>query len=384
MASGIENLTEKNYRTMLWTLYTVAVFITVLRLAVRYFQMKRLLWDDAFAIFGLISFTVMVVLAELMCEKIYMLITFSEGGSLGPKYTETKQITDGIIDQLIMQFYFMMLFWTTLWSIKGSFLMFYRRLFTGTDGYMKWWWAVVAFTIATYIASVLTNVMVCLPLWRRFTLNTQDLCGVVGARRAIWVATTIDILSDIFIAMLPIRLLFQLRISTSQKLGVGGIFSLVGFIIAVAIVRMIYVLNSISTSDTRHNISVTMWSVLEAGVAVIVGSLPALKSLITKRHGNSTYGSSAKRYKHSGSSKTISSARSGPHKGPHIRLHDLPSAGTHNSIEASGPGWDSEDAIYLRSLDLGKGIIQTQEVSVHSHDPNQKCPEGPHIYSSYA
>ncbi|KAI9055915.1 hypothetical protein LZ554_000851 [Drepanopeziza brunnea f. sp. 'monogermtubi'] len=381
---AIEDLSEKHYRAMLWTIYTAAISVTVLRLAIRYFQMKRLLWDDAFAIFGLISFTVMVILAELMCEKIYVTITFTEGGSLPPKYTKTKQITDNIIEQLLMQFYFMMLFWTTLWSIKGSFLMFYRRLFTGTDGYMKWWWGVVAFTIATYIASVLTNIMTCLPLWRRFSLNPADTCALSNARRSIWVATTIDILSDIFIAMLPIRLLFRLRISTSQKVGVGAIFSLVGFIIAVAIVRMIYVLNSIKTSNPRHIISVTLWSILEAGVAVVVGSLPALKSLISKGAGSSSYGSGAKRYKHSGSSKTISSARSAPHKGPHIRLHDLSSAGTHNSIEASGPGWDSEDAIYLRSLDLGGGILQTQEVSVYSHDPNKKSPESSKIYSSFA
>ena len=46
------------------------------------------------------------------------------------------------------------LFYTTLWSVKLSFLMFFRRLGSKVNGHKVWWYVVLAITIAALIASV--------------------------------------------------------------------------------------------------------------------------------------------------------------------------------------------------------------------------------------
>lgn len=53
------------------------------------------------------------------------------------------------------------IFFTQLWSIKLSLLVFYRRLMTGLPAHLRWWKAVLIFTIVTYIYSFITTLMSC-------------------------------------------------------------------------------------------------------------------------------------------------------------------------------------------------------------------------------
>ena len=161
---------------------TTAVLITVLRLAIRYLHLKRLFWDDAFAIAGTVCLTAMAVLNQTSRDAIYLIELMANGGTLGPPFTTAAKISSTITAQMKMQFFFMMLFWTTLWCVKGSLLMFYRRLFIGVDGYMKRWWVVVGFCIVTYLISVLTNFMDCMPSRRRFSLAPEGELSTTSAQ----------------------------------------------------------------------------------------------------------------------------------------------------------------------------------------------------------
>ena len=53
------------------------------------------------------------------------------------------------------------IFFTQLWSVKLSLLVFYRRLMTGLPAHLRWWKAVLIFTIVTYIYSFVTTLMSC-------------------------------------------------------------------------------------------------------------------------------------------------------------------------------------------------------------------------------
>ena len=148
------------------------LLIAVLRLVVRYRQLNQLLWDDAFAISGLVCLTIMAILNQCQRDYIYMEIDLlSDPTALRPPFTTEAAIEAGIAYGSKLQFTFVMFFWTCLWSIKGSLLIFYRRLLLGVNGYMKWWWAVVVFCILTWLASLLTNFLSCIPLWRRWSFD---------------------------------------------------------------------------------------------------------------------------------------------------------------------------------------------------------------------
>lgn len=79
-------------------------------------------------------------------------------------------------------------------------------------------------------------------------------------------ATTIDIVTDLMIMALPIRLLVGLRISMKQKVGIGGIFCLAFVIVFFSIIRMVKVVESIRTGNPNGNVSLALWSLLEGSV----------------------------------------------------------------------------------------------------------------------
>lgn len=81
-------------------------------------------------------------------------------------------------------------------------------------------------------------------------------------------ATTVDVVSDMLIMVLPIRLLIGLRISTKQKLGISGIFCLGFVIVFFSIIRMVKVRSSISTNNPNGNVSLALWSILEGSVGM--------------------------------------------------------------------------------------------------------------------
>jgi hypothetical protein len=88
------------------------------------------------------------------------------------------------------------------------------------------------------------------------------------------VATIIDISSDILVMVLPIRLLFGLRISTKQKISVGGIFCLCIAIMIFALIRMVSLLRTIvSTDNANAGIALALWSMLECSVGLFISSL---------------------------------------------------------------------------------------------------------------
>jgi hypothetical protein len=55
------------------------------------------------------------------------------------------------------------LFFSCVYSIKAAFLAFYRQLFGSNEWFIRAWWLVSAFTIASYIASITGSITLCGP-----------------------------------------------------------------------------------------------------------------------------------------------------------------------------------------------------------------------------
>lgn len=158
-------------------MWATALLTTILRLVVRYRKLKQLFWDDIFAISAIVWLTVMAILNHLSLDAIYFMAAIAKGETPSAQFTTAEKIATTRVSQSKMQFCFMISFWNCLWSAKGSLLMFYRKLFTGVDGYMKWWWIVVGSCIVTWMISLLTNFMVCMPLTRRFSMDQKGQCS---------------------------------------------------------------------------------------------------------------------------------------------------------------------------------------------------------------
>jgi len=89
--------------------------------------------------------------------------------------------------------------------------------------------------------------------------------------------TALDIVSDIMIIVLPFRLLFSLRVTTKQKIGLGIMFALGGIIIIFAILRATQVTSTGKSLLGKINFYwLGIWSQAESVSAVIVACLPQI------------------------------------------------------------------------------------------------------------
>jgi hypothetical protein len=93
-------------------------------------------------------------------------------------------------------------------------------------------------------------------------------------------STCVDITSDLMIMALPIAILPSLQLDFHRKVGLGIAFSLGVIIITVAVVRMTQVMSP--AGPMVDLVGLAIWGAVETCTAVIVGSLPPLKALLSR------------------------------------------------------------------------------------------------------
>ena len=186
--------------------------------------------------------------------------------------------------------------------------------------------------------------------------------------------------------LLPLPLLYGLRVSLAQKMGLALIFCLGAIVILFCFIRLASVTKSIAEISHTSAIDLAMWSAIECVVAVVVISLPSLRGLlsgklITKTHGtpkgSSAYGTGMSNLKSGRSTNntglgTQVNAKGGT--GVHIRLHDVdPKRVRDDDVGSSSSQEELRKG--QRESEHG-GINMTREVFVSSHhdEENQTGP----------
>lgn len=153
-------------------MWGIGLLLTIVRLLIRYHYQGGWFGDDALQMCAMFSLTALATVTELQRDTIYDLKTAAstKGGSTG---NDMPMITNSTREQAKLQFLSIILFWLCLWSIKGSILAFYRRLFSNLKAYLKWWWLVAMACMTTFVACILANFLECLPLHRRLQLGLE-------------------------------------------------------------------------------------------------------------------------------------------------------------------------------------------------------------------
>jgi uncharacterized membrane protein len=93
-----------------------------------------------------------------------------------------------------------------------------------------------------------------------------DACAANANVSFVVFTTCMDIFTDVAVMVLPIKLLMGLRISKKNKIGVGIIFTIGHLIIIFSIIRVVEITQSLGEANKNVNVSLSMWSILEASV----------------------------------------------------------------------------------------------------------------------
>ncbi|KAJ5118463.1 hypothetical protein N7448_010170 [Penicillium atrosanguineum] len=263
-----------------WTGAALGILFTGIRITIRLTQMKRLLTDDYFVLLALAFLIANAVLQTLQAPHLYYMALDLTGPDImyhGTLYTYYEFAIIGV-------------FWSVLWAIKGSFLALFWIISDGLPHYRRAWWAITIFAIVAYIGCWLASVFTCHPASNYFKFGKcVKPIDQEGSVISICYSTAVDIITDLLIMSLPLRILWNARINSKQKVGLVIVFSLGFIIIAAAIVRAV----EISGKAYSDQAALAVWSIAESSISVIVGCLPPFKTLISsKSMGSYNYGSS--------------------------------------------------------------------------------------------
>lgn len=254
-----------------------------LRVYIQARVMKRFPLED-----WLLVFAVIVLIADTV---VYFVV-------LGKLYDATTVIFDGFGSSLLFQALqeipdeaqeanaMSTFWWFIIFSVKLAYLIFFRKLVRRLKHLQRYWWFVTLFLVPAFVANEVAA-------WQTCPYKTiTDLIGKCSGRipsdrmvKVSIVTTTFDILTDIFIASIPICLLWRVHLAARQKLGLALTLCLSLVMAVFALVRIGGVKLPNGFADI---VWLTFWQQQEANIAVTMVCMTAFRSFFIE--GTSTRG----------------------------------------------------------------------------------------------
>jgi hypothetical protein len=163
--------------------------------------------SDACVYLALVTLISMAILYSLIMGDIFEIDRVTAGQEKpNPGFLQRGNLF------LRCQFALICLFWTSVWSVKVSILLFYKILFSKLRSFKICWWLVLGFVGATYLACWGTQLASCWPIPTYFNLGmpipVKEILDLIIAgscdteadtdrsNNSLYVTAAIDIFSD--------------------------------------------------------------------------------------------------------------------------------------------------------------------------------------------
>lgn len=152
----------------------IAIMFVAIRTIIRCYVFRRddirniyvYFASDACVYLALVALISMAILYSLVMGDIFEVDRVTAGQEKpGPGFQQRGNFF------LRCQFALICLFWTSVWSVKVSILLFYKTLFNKLRMFKICWWLVLWFVGATYLACWGTQLASCWQIWTYFNLG---------------------------------------------------------------------------------------------------------------------------------------------------------------------------------------------------------------------
>ena len=268
----IATISRQDLLASIYSTFAVATIFLSLRFVLRFRYNGRLLLDDYFMLLAWLAFTVQTILQTLQLDPLWYVtyMDFGRVSSTDPeRFSQARQMSKWFFGVTA-------LYWTVLWSVKTSLLVTFFKLVRPIAWLRRCLYAVALFTFLSYVG--------CWVLFALLRESPEDTYIVETGtsehhlRVSTIYAATVDVASDVLIALLPMSILPSLHLSRGKKIGIGITFALGMLVVSVAIVRM----DKITCGSGMDFVGVALWGAVETATAIVVGSLMSFGGLLTK------------------------------------------------------------------------------------------------------
>lgn len=258
-------------------LFGIAILAYTCRLYIQLFVFKRFPAEDWLILFSVIILIAATVLWYISVNNLYnALVVVLEGVGSSKLFDVLKVIPTESKQANALS----TLWWFVIFPVKFAYLVFFKKLINRLKHLTRYWWVVTAFMIPALIINEVVAWQTC-PYTEALEVIAKCSGADAGTRlvRVTSVTTVFDVLGDVAIASIPVTLLWRVRISLRQKIGLGLTLCLS---LVMAIVAIIRISGSRLPTGDADIVWVTFWQQQECNVAVIMISLTAFRSFFIR------------------------------------------------------------------------------------------------------
>ncbi|KAH8151373.1 uncharacterized protein LAJ45_04575 [Morchella importuna] len=182
------------------------------------------------------------------------------------------------------------LYLISLGFTKASLNLLLLRL-SPTDRIIKLTWTIFAITTAATISMLMASIFQCTPIhygWERMNPMSTVKGTCVGYALLQYSIQGINIVTDLVLWLLPLRLIMQAQLPKRQKWGLYIVFML-GCLAPVAsiarlimLVQMLVLKPILVDPSWKSGVNISVWSIVEVNIAIICSSIPTIRPLLKK------------------------------------------------------------------------------------------------------
>ncbi|KAI9673626.1 MAG: hypothetical protein M1817_002263 [Caeruleum heppii] len=246
----------------------LAIISVVLRLLSRKISGLPLKADD-YTIIAALFFVVAVFIS--ICVQIF-------GGGAGRHAVLVGEAR--IIVSLKALYAFNLLYTNAIPLIKISILLLYHRIFA-IPSFRKWMYPCILFLVLFQVSTTLVDIFNCTPIkasWDKTLPNAR----CVDPPTLYMATAGINVATDIIILLIPLPLIWHLRIHNRQKAALTLIFG-VASLACVATIFRITVFDEIYNWDLSYSYTnVGYWTMAEVYLGVVCACLPTMRPLVIR------------------------------------------------------------------------------------------------------
>ncbi|KAE8444231.1 hypothetical protein EG329_000731 [Mollisiaceae sp. DMI_Dod_QoI] len=259
---------------------TCAAFIAVLaRMWVRKVIIQSVGWDDY------------VICAAMLLSLIGEALTITDvsygAGRHAVYLTDASKKSYGLYLNFIGQ----PIFLVAVVFVKVSIGLFLLRL-TPSQFYHRFIWGMIAFMGMYTTVALITILTQCRPLNSIWDPKvTKAICfSPLGLRACAYFNATCGIFADFVFALLPIPMLWNIKINTRIKMALVGILSLGLFATTACIVKVVYLSSYGKFNDFLwDSVNITIWTSCELNIGIFAASIATLKPLFRATFSGSSF-----------------------------------------------------------------------------------------------
>ncbi|KAM0239477.1 hypothetical protein ACHAP5_008333 [Fusarium lateritium] len=246
---------------------TLSWIFATARIGVRRWK-KNLGLDDWLMFAGLILYTVTTALVITCCFY---------GAGQKRVELEASDVMQGTKLFFIAQFFYS----ACSVPIKASICVTMLRIADSRRRFVWTLWGIIGITVITAIIFILATANVCHPITTLWGETTHGTCNPLLNSNIGFFFSAVSILTDWTLAILPCILLWNIQMKTKVKMPVIFMLSLGAFASAATVVRLGYLTLYNNPAEFMYSTgAIGLWSILEEGIGIIAGSMPALRPLL--------------------------------------------------------------------------------------------------------